>query len=225
MKKSFLIFGVIGAIYGINGWAAGNKSMVAVYTCPDNCFVNNNENTFTCAYNDGKSCGNATANVFIPQTPDANVNLAMNGQIGLEAIPARTNQVSARAAKKQNTTTSNKPKSSTQDSAAGGSGYEQCPPPCSFHEFTRDDGIVTHICLEPDGRTECNSVVKGVATVTARAAKRQNPTSNKPKPSGPDKVHSEWEEPEECINCKAPCTRWYHNDTCTCACPQLNNEK
>ena len=37
MKKSFLIFGIIGAILSTNGYAVQSQDVTVKYTCPDGC--------------------------------------------------------------------------------------------------------------------------------------------------------------------------------------------
>lgn len=108
------------------GYAATQSQIVAVYSCTNGCNVTNNANKFSCAYPDGKSCGNPTTNIFVPQmsTPVTNVTPVAQEK------SATTSARAARVSRPNTKPIGNKPSSGKIDKSSSGWGSLTCPDGC-----------------------------------------------------------------------------------------------
>ena len=149
MKKYLLISGIIVGLSAINSYA--DNQMVAVYTCTNGCDVITDKTSFNCVSADGKSCGNAVANIFVPQTP------APIGNTSLRAVET-TQSTTARAARVARKPTA-KPISSSNatggvDKSMSGTVEITCPSGCSFKCVNWGNTNYCG-CMNSDGDGEC----------------------------------------------------------------------
>lgn len=156
MKKTFLIFGIIGAIYASGGYAGDNQSVV-VYTCPDECSVN--EDITNCVYADGSDCGVFSTDVFVPQTVGQISGITSksprdSGSVSVSRS-ATEQPVAARAAVARPRANTSKPsaKPTGPDKAMGqsgsGAGYMLCPSDkCEWYHDTLSDGTEFMDCIK-----------------------------------------------------------------------------
>lgn len=152
MKKVFWVFGIITALCTNNGYADGEQSVVAVYTCPDGCIINNDIDmkNIGCLDNGGKDCGNPKVNVFVPQILKTSqiVNKKQNS-----APIKKQEPVSARAAMKPV-----KNKHVVNSVPVPGN---QCPEGCHMYcdpNTTQTNGYLSSIhcyCVDENGNA-CN---------------------------------------------------------------------
>ena len=148
MKKLFSLPVITTLSFVANaGYAATQSQLVAVYSCTNGCNVTNNANKFSCAYPDGKNCGNPTTNIFVPQmsNPVANV---------MPAVQEKSTATSARAARvsRPNATTKpigNKPNGGNMDKSSN----EECPAGCKREclPVANESGPVFCDCFDADG--------------------------------------------------------------------------
>ena len=144
MKKYFLSFAVIGALFMTGGYADGQQSILVSYTCPDTCTVTNDTDLtkFGCVYPDTKDCGTPTAKILEPM-PIKEIPAPVAKE------PEKSKPIAARAAKKQNVKPSgNKP--NNPDMAGNGSGWwtgtcpRGCEPDCK--KYRNQDGTTSLQC-------------------------------------------------------------------------------
>ena len=100
MKKYLLISGLIVGLSAINSYA--DNQMVAVYTCTNGCDVITDKTSFNCVSADGKSCGNAVANIFVPQTPAPIGNTSLRAVETTQSTTARAARVARKLTAKPN---------------------------------------------------------------------------------------------------------------------------
>jgi len=149
MKKHFLIFGVIGAMFVANGWAAGNQSVV-VYTCPDGCSVNND--ITGCVYPDGEDCGVFTTDVFVSSGQTTVKTLVSTSPRDSSSVAARsaTEPVTARAAVSRPRAGASKPVGKPggpdKSSSVGITCPDSCKPDCAVN-----GNQVICSCISPNG--------------------------------------------------------------------------
>lgn len=138
MTKTILTVGIISVLFATNGYAA--TQLVAVYSCTNGCNVTNNANRFSCAYPDGKSCGNPTTNIFVPQMSTPVTNVMPVAQEKSTATSARAARVS-----RPNATTKpigNKPSSGNVDKSSNGWFAVECPEGCTADCITAGQTVV-----------------------------------------------------------------------------------
>ena len=100
LRHKFIIVAAVSAI-SAGAFAAGNSSVVALYTCPDGCSVNSDANNtkFDCVYPEGKACGSPMINIFVPEISEAIAGVIPKSQPRSET-KKKSEPVSARAAAK-----------------------------------------------------------------------------------------------------------------------------
>ena len=156
MKKTFLSFAIVGALFAIDSYA-DSESMVAVYKCQDECNIVNDKTNFSCVYPDGKNCGSAMADIFVSQT--VKTIITPSEQQRADSVSARSATVTARAAKKSGpVNTTKKTGNGSSYAPNGGSSGAQytaliCEnPECEIH------------CATLNGNAACTCVGKTVST-------------------------------------------------------------
>lgn len=150
MKKTLLIFGVVGALCATNGY--GGKQSVVVYTCNDGCDITNDATG--CTYSNGKDCGKPAASIFVPQTSMPMTTVAPKNQ------PQKSDPVSARAAKTTRPNVSKPTKPNGPDKSANGYVHITCPEGCTLHCSSTTGGQTNYCeCQTSDGRL-CEERVK-----------------------------------------------------------------
>ena len=120
--------------------------------------MTNDKTNFNCLYPDGKNCGKAIADIFVPQVLGLIANVAPKAQAKSDSVSARAARVS-----RPNTLKTNSGNSAGPDKAMGGSGaykltcmQEGCSLKCVTGNYSGGCW-----CERADG-TECNDpVVQG----------------------------------------------------------------
>ncbi|MBO4672404.1 MAG: hypothetical protein J5608_01995 [Alphaproteobacteria bacterium] len=147
LRHKFIIVAAVSAI-SAGAFAAGNSSVVALYTCPDGCSVNSDANNtkFDCVYPEGKTCGSPMTNIFVPEISEAIANVLPKSQPKSET-KKKSEPVSARAAAKPISVTQTKQRQLCPDGCFFGCPIQECKdcpvPPCGCYEETSG----------PNGRT------------------------------------------------------------------------
>ena len=93
MKKSFLIFSIMGILCTVNGYCG--QSAVAVYTCPDECNIS--DDTKVCHYTNGTDCGTPSKSIYFEAPSDIIPDITQNTMNQVPNIQRKSGANSARA--------------------------------------------------------------------------------------------------------------------------------
>ena len=165
MKKSFLIFGALGAILATNGYAVQSGGVVITYTCPEGCTLQKSEfpgyTYATCKHEDGTDCGNPTRTETEIKATGVNVVTPTKKVAPVSARAARIGPKS-----RQDFSDITPLESNVEEKVASGTSVIECPAGCTLRYKLVDNSSAITWCVDADGN-KCQEQVTTTSTTNS----------------------------------------------------------